>query len=129
MNFRKSLPVFSLLFVRSEMSNRSFCNSVRNSPPVHYKIELCVNFKSLSWCRYGKKCRFAHGTEELLPIPIHKNHKTSYCKNFSAGVCYYGSRCQFIHKSNERHAFESTDFFQPPRRNSRLSVFRKISAS
>ena len=114
---------------RSEMSNGVFFNAVKKSSPALYKNELCINFKTLSWCRYGKKCRFAHGTEELLPIPIHKNHKTCFCRNFAAGVCYYGSRCQFIHKCNEKHVFESAVFLQPARCNSRLNVFQKISAS
>uniref|UniRef100_A0A0A9WHJ0 Zinc finger protein 36, C3H1 type-like 1 n=1 Tax=Lygus hesperus TaxID=30085 RepID=A0A0A9WHJ0_LYGHE len=49
-------------------------------------------------CRYGAKCRFAHGDSEVRPIVRHKKYKTELCKNFQKdGVCHYGNRCRFIH--------------------------------
>ena len=30
-----------------------------------YKTEMCKNWIDLGYCNYGKKCRFAHGEDEL----------------------------------------------------------------
>jgi hypothetical protein len=49
-------------------------------------------------CRYGSKCQFAHGVEELRGVLRHPKYKTTRCKAFiTTGRCMYGSRCRFIH--------------------------------
>ena len=48
--------------------------------------------------RYAKKCRFAHGPEELRCVQRHMKYKTEICKTFHlTGTCLYGVRCTFIH--------------------------------
>eukprot|EP00475_Leptophrys_vorax_P011258 TRINITY_DN1777_c0_g1_i1.p1 TRINITY_DN1777_c0_g1~~TRINITY_DN1777_c0_g1_i1.p1 ORF type:complete len:582 (-),score=144.25 TRINITY_DN1777_c0_g1_i1:73-1818(-) len=37
--------------------------------PKLYKTELCRSFSKDGVCRYGNKCQFAHGIEELRPSP------------------------------------------------------------
>jgi len=71
-----------------------------------YKTELCKSFNETGICRYGTKCQFAHGKEELRPILRHPKYKTEICKTFhSTGTCPYGIRCRFIHtKSKEEVA-------------------------
>jgi butyrate response factor 1 len=68
-----------------------------------YKTELCKSFTETGNCRYGVKCQFAHGKEEIRPILRHPKYKTEICKTFhTTGTCPYGIRCRFIHtKSKE----------------------------
>jgi butyrate response factor 1 len=68
-----------------------------------YKTELCKSFNETGICRYGTKCQFAHGKEEVRPILRHPKYKTETCKTFhTTGTCPYGTRCRFIHtKSKE----------------------------
>ncbi|KAM9990867.1 hypothetical protein ACTFIY_006915 [Dictyostelium cf. discoideum] len=63
-----------------------------------YKTELCRSFQETGVCRYGLKCQFAHGRDELRSVMRHPKYKTETCKTFySIGSCPYGSRCRFIH--------------------------------
>merc|ERR1711976_1006300 len=66
-----------------------------------YKTELCRSFQETGNCRYGSKCQFAHGADELRPVLRHPKYKTEVCKTFvSYGSCPYGKRCRFIHSTN-----------------------------
>lgn len=79
-----------------------------------YKTELCKRFMETGNCRYGNKCQFAHGEQELRGILRHPKYKTVRCKNFSiTGTCPYGSRCRFLHE-------------EPPK-NSQARVAEEIS--
>ena len=63
-----------------------------------YKTELCRSWEESGACRYGAKCQFAHGRDELRPVLRHPKYKTEVCRTFaSQGCCPYGSRCRFIH--------------------------------
>lgn len=63
-----------------------------------YKTELCRSFQETGNCRYGSKCQFAHGKQELRPVIRHPKYKTEVCKTFhTIGTCPYGKRCRFIH--------------------------------
>ncbi|CAI5715587.1 unnamed protein product [Hyaloperonospora brassicae] len=63
-----------------------------------YKTELCKHYTENGSCRYGPKCQFAHGEDELRGVLRHPKYKTTRCKAFlSTGKCMYGSRCRFIH--------------------------------
>lgn len=63
-----------------------------------YKTELCRSYEETGCCRYGAKCQFAHGQEELRAVFRHPRFKTQNCRTFtSTGTCPYGSRCRFIH--------------------------------
>eukprot|EP01029_Cantina_marsupialis_P014026 TRINITY_DN3106_c0_g1_i1.p1 TRINITY_DN3106_c0_g1~~TRINITY_DN3106_c0_g1_i1.p1 ORF type:complete len:291 (+),score=93.77 TRINITY_DN3106_c0_g1_i1:55-873(+) len=63
-----------------------------------YKTELCKGFLTTGSCRYGSKCQFAHGLNELKQTPRHPKYKTERCKNFWAtGYCPYGKKCRFVH--------------------------------
>ncbi|KAI7899344.1 uncharacterized protein BX663DRAFT_521380 [Cokeromyces recurvatus] len=74
-----------------------------------YKTELCRNWQEIGECRYGKKCRFAHGQEELRCVKRHVRYKTQICRTFhSTGTCLYGVRCTFIHDEHHASPF-STD--------------------
>lgn len=63
-----------------------------------YKTELCRSWAETGACRYGTKCQFAHGVEELRPVMRHPKYKTEICRTFhTLGTCPYGTRCRFIH--------------------------------
>jgi tristetraprolin len=63
-----------------------------------YKTELCRSWEEKGTCRYGAKCQFAHGEEELRKISRHPKYKTEICRTFwVSGSCPYGKRCCFIH--------------------------------
>jgi len=65
-----------------------------------YKTELCRSFEETGTCRYGTKCQFAHGKDELRPVLRHPKYKTEICRTFhNSGSCPYGKRCRFIHLS------------------------------
>jgi len=64
-----------------------------------YKTELCQSWIQTGNCRYGTKCQFAHGSDELRPVLRHPKYKTEICKTFSTtGHCPYGKRCRFVHQ-------------------------------
>ncbi|KAF7320018.1 hypothetical protein MKEN_00785800 [Mycena kentingensis (nom. inval.)] len=63
-----------------------------------YKTELCRSWEEKGSCRYGGKCQFAHGEEELRNVARHPKYKTEICRTFwVSGSCPYGKRCCFIH--------------------------------
>ncbi|PVF99024.1 hypothetical protein CPB86DRAFT_732168 [Serendipita vermifera] len=63
-----------------------------------YKTEICRNWEEKQSCRYGVKCQFAHGANDLRTVPRHPKYKTEICRTFwVTGSCPYGKRCCFIH--------------------------------
>ena len=64
---------------------------------------MCKNWIENSHCRYGKKCQFAHGHDELeqarIAAGIDDKTRTKNCRTFyKEKVCNYGSRCMFRHE-------------------------------
>jgi hypothetical protein len=76
-----------------------------------YKTELCKNWELRGTCKFGDKCCFAHGRDELKNKSLtHLKYKTKPCKQYhQAGYCPYGQRCQYLHKE----ALMPNIFFQP----------------
>ncbi|KAL0090643.1 hypothetical protein J3Q64DRAFT_1627106, partial [Phycomyces blakesleeanus] len=63
-----------------------------------YKTEVCRNWSEIGYCRYGKKCQYAHGNKEIRDIPRHNRYKTQLCRAYhEEGACPYGTRCTYIH--------------------------------
>ncbi|XP_013781679.1 mRNA decay activator protein ZFP36L1-like [Limulus polyphemus] len=82
-------------------------NQVNSS---RYKTELCRPFEENGTCKYGDKCQFAHGFQELRTLARHPKYKTELCRTFhTTGLCPYGPRCHFIHNSEEsrKHMFNN----------------------
>ena len=71
---------------------------------IKYKTELCKYYEINGYCKYGDKCAYAHGKENLrLKVTNTTAYRTKKCTQFfEQGYCPYGSRCQFAHqlKSN-----------------------------
>lgn len=72
----------------------------KNDPK--FKTELCVKFTSTGFCRYGNKCRFAHGKDQLFnKSSYHPKYRKTDCLTFhTVGFCNYGQRCHFRHNEN-----------------------------
>uniref|UniRef100_A0A5B6YYC1 C3H1-type domain-containing protein n=1 Tax=Davidia involucrata TaxID=16924 RepID=A0A5B6YYC1_DAVIN len=83
--------------VRSLASSDSSGSSSPGSKSL-YKTEICRPWEDSGSCRYGSKCQFAHGKEELRPSRFHNKNKSETCKSFtSLGSCTYGAKCRFVH--------------------------------
>ncbi|XP_018560886.1 protein TIS11 [Anoplophora glabripennis] len=67
-----------------------------------YKTELCRPFEEFGVCKYGDKCQFAHGINELRSLARHPKYKTELCRTYhTVGFCPYGPRCHFVHNQDE----------------------------
>ena len=63
---------------------------------------MCRPFEEAGECKYGDKCQFAHGMQELRNLQRHPKYKTELCRTFhSVGFCPYGPRCHFVHNAEE----------------------------
>ncbi|XP_035536675.1 mRNA decay activator protein ZFP36L1 [Morone saxatilis] len=72
---------------------------------TRYKTELCRTYEESGICKYGTKCQFAHGMDELRGLSRHPKYKTEPCRTFhTIGFCPYGARCHFIHNADELQA-------------------------
>lgn len=59
-----------------------------------YKTERCRSWEEKGSCRYGQKCQFAHGKDELRHVNRHPKYKTEICRTFwRTGTCPYAKRC------------------------------------
>lgn len=73
-----------------------------SEPTSRYKTELCRPFEESGVCKYGDKCQFAHGFNELRNLARHPKYKTELCRTFhTIGFCPYGPRCHFVHNFEE----------------------------
>jgi len=69
------------------------------------KTELCA-FHQQAWCSKGERCPFAHGKEELRPIP--DLTKTSLCRKWLKFSCRRASaECSFAHGTQELRMTEA----------------------
>ena len=60
------LPTSNISCPSEESTSTSEGSQCETKPAAQkYKTELCKNWIENGGCRYGKKCQFAHGKEEL----------------------------------------------------------------
>ncbi|XP_077214286.1 uncharacterized protein LOC143849122 [Tasmannia lanceolata] len=79
---------------------RSSSDSGSSSANSLYKTEICRAWEDLGSCRYGSKCQFAHGKEELRPCVRLPKQKPEICVSFAmTGACIYGPKCRYVHHS------------------------------
>ena len=107
------------------------------STQIKFKTEICKNWQNGD-CKFGSKCIFAHGSEELTEKKhLPQNYKTKVCKQFHEELyCPYGSRCQFIHLDNSEKSQEdrlhsaicSLAGIRPSKKaGNRLSIFKQLA--
>ena len=67
---------------------------------IKYKTELCKFFEIDGKCKFGDKCAYAHGVENLRSKVTNTTaYRTKKCTQFfEKGYCPYGNRCQFAHQ-------------------------------
>ena len=67
---------------------------------IKYKTELCKYYEINGYCKYGDRCAYAHGKENLRSKVTNSSaYRTKRCYQFfEQGYCPYGSRCQFAHQ-------------------------------
>lgn len=74
-----------------------------------YKREMCKNWTESGFCRYGAKCQYAHGQQELSETNqlylneqkqgLNDKYKSQNCRQFyREKFCPYGKRCHFRHE-------------------------------
>ena len=105
----KSSPLLSASGKKSELDKKAALQQV-NLTGSRYKTELCRPFQESGTCKYGDRCQFAHGVEEIRTLVRHPKYKTELCRTFhSTGFCPYGPRCHFVHNPDEvREAAKSS---------------------
>ncbi|CAL8361497.1 unnamed protein product [Merluccius merluccius] len=107
----------------SASSLLSTASNSSGSSSSRYKTELCRSFAESSVCKYGNKCQFAHGLDELRDLNRHPKYKTEPCRTFhTIGFCPYGIRCHFVHNNED-------DQEQPRPRSSSSSSSSSSSAN
>ena len=69
------------------------------APSHKDKSQLCKKFVEQGYCPYERRCKFAHGLQELKKnYQANCKYKTKVCGGFlQDGFCAYGNRCNFIH--------------------------------
>jgi hypothetical protein len=105
-----------------------------------YKTEMCKSWIDTNFCKYGNKCRFAHGKKELFSRSVNANkYKLKECNSFKeTGLCMYGSRCNFKHDERQLEDMERSfynslltmrSFREGSSTGKRLQVFQNLTAS
>lgn len=103
---RPGFQGFSVSGFTSEMPNIVYqkpgSESLSTDEETKYKTELCRNYEITGKCKYGSKCSYAHGKDELVNKKhINLHYKSKKCnKFFERGFCEYGARCQYLHKED-----------------------------
>ncbi|XP_075956133.1 mRNA decay activator protein ZFP36L1 isoform X1 [Anarhichas minor] len=95
-------PGTDLTHSQSDISPTALNTSSSSLSSSRYKTELCRSFTESGLCKYGGKCQFAHGLDELRDLNRHPKYKTEPCRTFhTIGFCPYGMRCHFVHNNEE----------------------------
>jgi hypothetical protein len=109
----------------SRPSTRRQIEEEPERPAQLYKTRMCKNFEQMGSCKFGDKCNFAHGKEELRRSvgaastvsagrgggssssggggggTCAGGFKKRLCERFANGSCLYGSRCTFAHGADD----------------------------
>lgn len=77
-------------------------NNTVNQSKNKLKSELCIDFINTRKCKFGEKCFFAHGLENLKTNKKTTIKSMAECKSYKEiGFCPYGKDCGLIHKENQ----------------------------
>lgn len=71
--------------------------------PATVKTRLCKNHDTPEGCKWGDRCHFAHGKDQLgTPMGPGSSFKTRLYVSFvAAGSCAFAGRCHFAHGKDE----------------------------
>lgn len=64
-----------------------------------HKSETCRWWEDFGTCRFGSKCRFVHGKEDLRPTAFANRNQSEalYSRSYSSGSSSYGPRGRSVH--------------------------------
>lgn len=96
-------------------------DSSPNSGVNLYKTELCMSWEDTGTCRYGYKCQFAHGQEEMRPLQ--NRFRTDYVVQFMDP--YYSPLSSPFSSSSKKISPETTA--PAPTKEARKSKSKKAS--
>jgi len=80
-----------------------------------YKTEVCRNWSETGQCPYGKKCKFAHGKQDLneKTQTSKVGYKSKRCTSFHHKLtCMYGVRCLFSHEQRTLGDLSKKNYYQ-----------------
>ncbi|KAG8498154.1 hypothetical protein CXB51_006686 [Gossypium anomalum] len=114
----KDVLVMDEVLVASD-SNIVGSGSLSSSGSVgYYKSEICRAWEEFGHCRYGSKCQFAHGKEEVRPacLPFRTKSEAQIYKSYASTVSNaYSSKPRLLHPVTETAAFKTQkDSFANP---------------
>ncbi|KAL2926237.1 mRNA decay activator protein ZFP36 [Bienertia sinuspersici] len=102
-------PLAPGFFPQSGTGYQTSMNSIsatRNYPVINPKLKtgICKSFSSTGTCRFGDKCVFAHGTQELRKSRMmNLNTSNRQICRFSREKCPYGDKCIFPHERSDTY--------------------------
>lgn len=98
-SYSRSIPSSPMLTTSTSPSLQQSPNSGEGRVNPRYKTQLCRHFEKHGYCDRDDTCWFAHGDEELRPLPRQFRNRPIICKNYQRwGVCPYGKQCLFKHE-------------------------------
>lgn len=106
-----------------EEGKKALASPTGGNSTIRYKTELCRPFLENGFCKYGDKCQFAHGEQDLRCLPRHPKYKTELCRTYhTRGFCPYGLRCHFIHSIDETRNDQESGPNSPTKRTFSFST-------
>nr|CAG4709540.1 unnamed protein product [Naegleria fowleri] len=127
--FASSTDFNDIVVQQSTNQQQTNDNQASYNGKDRYKTELCRSWEETGFCRYGDKCQFAHGRQELRVVTRHHKYKSELCNNYHyEGTCMYGIRCCFIHSIDKAvigRALSQNIDMVPIQQTSRLPVFKE----
>ncbi|KRX05892.1 hypothetical protein PPERSA_03829 [Pseudocohnilembus persalinus] len=101
----------------------------KSTDETKFKTEMCKNFEETGKCNYGKKCKFAHGKNELMGKQAidYQKYRSKPCQTFhSIFYCPYGQRCMFKHDDRSIEQIKKSYFYQRKLANYSYDIQSKL---
>ncbi|KAL1113997.1 hypothetical protein V6Z11_D02G227200 [Gossypium hirsutum] len=103
----KDVLVMDEVLVASDSNIVGSGSSSSSGSVGYYKSEICRAWEEFGHCRYGSKCQFAHGKEEVRPacLPFKTKSEAQYKTYGSTVSNAYSSKPRLLHPVTETAAF------------------------
>ncbi|MBA0855699.1 hypothetical protein Goshw_017597 [Gossypium schwendimanii] len=104
----KDVLVMDEVLVASDSNIVGSDSSSSSGSVGYYKSEICRAWEEFGHCRYGSKCQFAHGKEEVRPacLPFKTKFEAQIYKSYASTVSNAcSSKPRLLHPVTETAAF------------------------